>query len=87
MKSVVGEKGQITIPKPLRESLGLSTGTQLEFEEKDGRLVARRVAHDDPLRALVGLLPRLDVNAALVKLRGPEWNPELDQRRRGQRSR
>lgn len=32
----VTSKGQITIPKAIRERLGLSTGAQVAFIEKDG---------------------------------------------------
>ena len=85
MNSVVSEKGQVTIPKPLRDSLGLVPGTELDFEERDGTLVARRVVREDPLSRLVGLLPRIDVDRALVSQRGPAWTPELDEGRRGHR--
>lgn len=33
MKSVVSEKGQVTIPKALRDSLALVPGTELDFVE------------------------------------------------------
>ncbi len=81
MKSIVGEKGQVTIPKPLRDSLALRPGTEIEFEEDHGKLVGRRVSTRDPLSALVGVLPRMDVDAALEELRGPAWSAELDDTR------
>lgn len=81
MKSVVGEKGQVTIPKPLRDSLALRPGTEIEFEEDEGKLVGRRVPKRDPLNALVGLLPREDVDAVIEELRGPAWSRELDDTR------
>jgi AbrB family looped-hinge helix DNA binding protein len=81
MKSIVSEKGQVTIPKPLRDSLAIGPGTELEFEEEHGKLVARRVSKRDPLSALVGVLPRMDVDAALEELRGPAWSRELDDTR------
>lgn len=87
MKSIVSEKGQVTIPKPLRDSLALGSGTELEFEEDHGKLVARRVVKADALSDLVGLLPRIDVDAAVRDLRGPEWHPELDSKRRDHRRR
>ncbi len=87
MKSTVGEKGQVTIPKPLRDSLALEPGTELEFEEDHGKLIARRVVRTDALDALVGLLPRMDVGAALRELRGPEWRAGLDVKPRGHRRR
>lgn len=50
MNSVLSEKGQITIPKRLRENLGLVPGTVLDFSEEDGRLVARRNESENPVR-------------------------------------
>ncbi len=36
-------KGQVTIPKPIRDRLGLTPGSRVEFEvEADGRVVLRR---------------------------------------------
>ncbi|TVQ23502.1 MAG: AbrB/MazE/SpoVT family DNA-binding domain-containing protein [Spirochaetaceae bacterium] len=42
MKNALGERGQITIPKRIRESLGLRPGMQLEILEVDGSVVLRR---------------------------------------------
>lgn len=72
MRAVIGEEGQVTIPKALRDSLGLQPGQELEFEERAGALVARRVHRSDPLQDLLGLLtePR-DVDAFLAETRGP----------------
>jgi AbrB family looped-hinge helix DNA binding protein len=78
MKSTVGEKGQVTIPKRLRESLGIERGTELEFFEEQGRLVARRVVVMDPFSALVGIIERVDVDATIDSMRGPAWNAETD---------
>ena len=79
MTSRLTEKGQVTIPKPLRDSLGLEPGQELEFEEQDGRLVVRRVAPADPLRQLLGLVrERTDVDAYLAETRGPGWQAGRD---------
>ena len=40
MKARVAERGQVTIPKRLRERLGVKPGTVLEFSEEHGRLIA-----------------------------------------------
>ncbi len=56
MKIVVSEKGQVTIPKALRERLGIRAGTELEFEADRGRLVARKVNAEDPVDAVYGIL-------------------------------
>lgn len=54
MKSVVSERGQVTIPKPLRDRLGLGPGQVLEFEEVDGRLVATKILPSDAIDDLYG---------------------------------
>jgi AbrB family looped-hinge helix DNA binding protein len=35
----LGEKGQIVIPKEIRERFGLKTGSSLRFEVDDGKIV------------------------------------------------
>jgi antitoxin PrlF len=40
MKAVVTERGQVTIPKRLRERLGIGPGTVLEFWEEADKLIA-----------------------------------------------
>ncbi len=43
MKAKVAERGQVTIPKRLRDKLGIAPGTVLEFQDQDGKLVAVKV--------------------------------------------
>lgn len=94
-RSKVGERGQITIPKRLRRNLGIRAGEAVEFEQRDGALVVRRVGAADPLDRLVGLVgERVDVDAYLTKARGPAWSAARDgakargaRRRTGQRRR
>jgi antitoxin PrlF len=73
MFSTVSEKGQITVPKRLRERLGIRPGDQLELVEDAGRLVATKAAlgRDDPVDAVYGILS-LDVSTdeAIRALRG-----------------
>jgi antitoxin PrlF len=79
-RAIVSEKGQVTIPKKLRTKLGLQPGTVLAFEERQGKLVASRVAAEDPIRKLVGLGEKrgVDVDRWLAEARGPAWSKELD---------
>ncbi len=49
MKTTVSEKGQITIPKQLRDQLGLTTGTVLDFVSENGRLIAVKKIEADPV--------------------------------------
>ena len=71
MKSIVSEKGQVTIPKPLRDRLGLRSGQVLEFREERGRLVATKAAADDPVERVYGILkPGRSTESLLRALRG-----------------
>ncbi len=56
MKAKVAERGQVTIPKALRKKLGLATGTVLDFEVDDGKLVAVKVQPRGPVDATYGTL-------------------------------
>ncbi|MBA2505182.1 MAG: AbrB/MazE/SpoVT family DNA-binding domain-containing protein [Thermoleophilaceae bacterium] len=56
MKARVSDKGQVTIPKRLRERLGIRAGEVLELEEEDGRIVASKASDRDPVDELYGTL-------------------------------
>lgn len=56
MNTIVSEKGQVTIPKPLRERLGIRPGQILDFSEEQGRLVVTKVTPQDPVDSLYGIL-------------------------------
>jgi antitoxin PrlF len=72
MKATLSEKGQITIPKRLRDRLGLRPGTVLDFEEAEGRLVGRKLVPADHLSELVGILHLPGgVDAYVRETRGP----------------
>jgi len=74
MKATVSEKGQVTIPKALRDRLGIRTGEVLEFETDRGRLVATKAAATDQVDAVYGILRgRLSggTDAFLRRTRGP----------------
>jgi antitoxin PrlF len=49
MKTIVSEKGQITIPKAVRDRLGIVPGTVLDVESVEGRLVAVKRETGDPI--------------------------------------
>lgn len=70
MKAVVAERGQVTIPKALRDKLGIRPGTALEFTAKNGLLIARK-AETDPVSKVFGCLARgVDSDRFLRELRG-----------------
>ena len=52
---IVGEKGQIVIPKKFRDDLDIEKGTKIIIEEKDKKLMLRKVVlSEDQLWMLVG---------------------------------
>jgi antitoxin PrlF len=72
MKSRVTERGQITIPKSLRERLGIQAGQVMEFSEVDGRIVLYRQVTEHPVDELFGILEAGSGTDALMEgLRGP----------------
>lgn len=71
MKSRVSERGQVTIPKTLRERLGIGAGQVLEFEAEGGRLVATKSSERDPVDSVYGVLGSpTSTDDALNELRG-----------------
>jgi AbrB family looped-hinge helix DNA binding protein len=56
MKAIVSEKGQVTIPKQVRDRLGVRPGDVLDFDAEDGRLVAQKRQDRDPLDAVYGIV-------------------------------
>lgn len=51
MEATVAERGQITLPKAVRDALGLTKGTKLKVELIDGRIVLRKDVDDALSRA------------------------------------
>jgi antitoxin PrlF len=57
MLSTVTDKGQVTLPKPIRDQLGIRAGTRIDFEvHADGSLRARVLTRGSA--GLFGLVAR-----------------------------
>ena len=71
MQAVVAERGQVTIPKLLRDRLGIRPQTILEFQEDHGRLIVEKELPADPVARVMGCL-KLDepTDQLMVELRG-----------------
>ncbi len=54
MRATVSEKGQVTVPKQLRERLDIRPGDELDFSAEGGRLVAFKATPEDPVDAVYG---------------------------------
>lgn len=58
-EATLTSKGQITLPKSIRQALGVTTGGKVAFELRGGEVVVTRAEteHDDPaIGAFLGLL-------------------------------
>ena len=72
MKAIVSEKGQVTIPKRLRDQLGIRPGQVLDFDEDRGKLVAVKLDEIDPIDALLGAFPsEMSADEFMDLIRGP----------------
>jgi AbrB family looped-hinge helix DNA binding protein len=71
MHATVAERGQVTIPKSLRDRLGIGPHTVLDFEADHGRLLAVKVTPEDPMTAAIGCLKhRRGTDEVMKDLRG-----------------
>ena len=64
-RSTISSKGQTTVPKSVRQALGLSEGDQIAFRVDEGGVTIRRAddLHDDPaLGAFLSFLAK-DIEA------------------------
>jgi AbrB family looped-hinge helix DNA binding protein len=72
MKSKIGARGRVTIPKLLRERLGMKPETLLEFCDERGRLIATKADELDPVARVFGCLGKgFSTDAFMASLRHP----------------
>ena len=73
MESTISARGQVTVPKQLRDKLGLRPGTVVEFELRDdGVLLKKGVRGTHPVDQVFGILKlRKPVDSVLDEMRGP----------------
>jgi AbrB family looped-hinge helix DNA binding protein len=65
----MGAKGQVVIPKDLREQIGIGPGDDVAFEPIDDGIVVRRVSERASLR---GRFAKSGMAARLLEDRGKE---------------
>ena len=56
----VTSKGQVTIPKKVRDRLGVHPGEDVGFEEKEGVIVITKAVTKSPFDKWVGKLAKLE---------------------------
>lgn len=83
MEATVAERGQITLPKAVRDALGLTKGTKLKVELEGGRIVLRKDVDDaiSRVRGRVPLPAGVSTDDIMRELRGrapgdplPDWD-------------
>ncbi|TMA46832.1 MAG: AbrB/MazE/SpoVT family DNA-binding domain-containing protein [Deltaproteobacteria bacterium] len=57
----VTRKGQVTVPKRLRERFGITTETEVEFREDHGRLVLLKKGAATAVAKIRGRIKRLPI--------------------------
>ena len=68
MEATITSKGQVTLPKALREALNLSTGDKLCFVlsgENEVRMIPKHL----PVQKLKGILPAPDTPVSLEQMK------------------
>jgi antitoxin PrlF len=66
-------KGQLTVPKMVRERLGIQPGDELEFVEEDGTFLIRKQVRESPFDRYIGFLSHArgtETDDVLTELRG-----------------
>lgn len=68
----IGERGQVTIPKDLREKYGLLPNIDVEFvPEGNGVLLRKRARHASPVEKVYGILKKKQKTDDIIEaLRG-----------------
>jgi AbrB family looped-hinge helix DNA binding protein len=84
VKSRISSKGQITVPVAVRDELGLTVGTEIEFVVRDGEAVLRKGGGaNHPVDRVYGRLQLgTSVDALVDAMRGPRPKVAPARRRR-----
>lgn len=72
MEATVAERGQITLPKQVRDALGLTKGSRLKVELDGARIVLRKDVGDalSRMRGRIKLAPGVTTDDIMRELRG-----------------
>jgi AbrB family looped-hinge helix DNA binding protein len=68
--TTISRKGQVVVPKKVREEIGLSTSDLLRVEAKDGKVVMSPVSKTDEVFGLFkvkGVITKSDVKSSFRK--------------------
>lgn len=66
----ISEKGQVTIPKVIREVLGIHPGDEVEFEKDNGEVKLHKKIDDTTFDEYIGYLGKGKADKIMKELRG-----------------
>jgi antitoxin PrlF len=80
MEATLAERGQVVIPKAIRDQLGLTPGVLLTFTVESGKLVIRKKVDDafSRARGILKLEPGETVESIMRELRGRAPNDPIE---------
>ena len=80
MEATLAERGQVVIPKAIRDQLGLTPGTLLTFAVEGGKLIIRKKLDDafSRARGSLKLEPGETVEGIMRELRGRAPNDPIE---------
>lgn len=82
MTHKVGPKGQVVLPKDLRDELGIAPGDEVMFDRTDDRIVVRKAkSKRELLDELVGSLPPSDIDPLTVLMDERRLDRERERRK------
>lgn len=55
LRATIAERGQVTIPKSLRDKLGLTAGTVIEFKLVNGKVVLSKQSSLERVKSVMGV--------------------------------
>ena len=84
MKSTISSKGQVTVPVEVRDKLGLSPGTEVEFElRRNGVLLRKGGGVRHPVDRVFGLIELpAPVDQIIAEMRGAPHAKKAPRRRK-----
>jgi AbrB family looped-hinge helix DNA binding protein len=66
---IIGERGQVTIPKHIRERFGLLPNVEVEFVAEDaGVFIRKKTLHISPVENVYGILQKNEQTDAYIEL-------------------
>jgi antitoxin PrlF len=76
-KSIVSEKGQVTLPKEIRERFGIHPGVEIEFRSENGVVTIVKIIPKAPISKWYGSVKKKKFSSTdeyMKKVRGEDCN-------------